>query len=82
MGKEIRFWDDCWIGDQPLREVFRNLHAIDPKGWVSDVFDEEINIWRLQLRRHLNDWEVGDLGNLLALIEGSKPSPLRRDSWE
>lgn len=64
--------------------MYRNLHALarDPKCWVSEAFDEENNIWRLLLRWNLYDWEMEDFGQLLALIDGAKPDPLRRDSWE
>lgn len=52
-----------------------------PTSRISDICDES-SIWRPRLRRNLNDWEIGELGNLLALLEGSKPNPLMGDSWE
>lgn len=41
--RDIRIWDDLWIGDSPLQDMFRNLHslAMDPMGRVIDAFDEE-----------------------------------------
>lgn len=26
--KEIRFWEDRWVGEQPLKDSFRNLFSI------------------------------------------------------
>lgn len=26
-GRKIKFWKDRWIGDYPLRDVFRNIHS-------------------------------------------------------
>lgn len=62
------------LGDHLLQEMFRNLHslAVEPKGWISEVFDKDRNSWSPQFCQNLNDWEVGDLRNLLSLIEGSK----------
>lgn len=37
-GREIRFWEDRWVGEQPLKESFRNLFSIafDPRGEYLD----------------------------------------------
>lgn len=81
--REIRFWEDQSIGDRPLREAYRNLYslAMDPMDRVSNVFDEESSIWRPRMLRNLNDCEFGELGNLLALLDGIKPNPSVGDSW-
>lgn len=82
--REIRFWEDRWIGNRPLRDVFRNLYSLatDSMGRVSDVFDEENNIWRPSLHWNLNDWKIGEFGQLLALLEDIKANPSMGDSWE
>lgn len=46
LGREISFREDKWIGEVPLKVLFRNLFtlAVDPKGKVVDYFDEAGNI--------------------------------------
>lgn len=67
-----------------MKVSFRNLYSlvVDPKGWVWDSFDVDGNIWSLRLRRNLNDWELDDLGRMLALLEDIKSSPSLKDGWE
>lgn len=38
-GDNVRFWDDCWYEDQPLKMRFPSLHRIasEPFAMVSDV---------------------------------------------
>jgi hypothetical protein len=38
-GNNIRFWDDRWCGDQPLKVRFPSLHriALEPSAMVNDV---------------------------------------------
>lgn len=40
---EIRFWEDRWLGEVPIKEAFRNLYslALDPKVMVVDLYDEQ-----------------------------------------
>lgn len=44
-GREIRFWEDRWIGEVPLKVAFKNLFSLvaDPNGLVVDFFYESIN---------------------------------------
>lgn len=82
-GREIRFWENRWIREVPLKVAFSNLFslAVNPRGLVLDFFDERLNIWCPGLRRNLNDWEVEELGRLLQLIDRYKPNLARRDKW-
>ena len=40
-GKNIRFWEDAWYGDEPLNEAFPSLYSIaDSKGAkVAEVWE-------------------------------------------
>ena len=32
---KIKFWEDCWVGDRPLKDTFPRLYSIsDSKEWV------------------------------------------------
>lgn len=57
-GKVIRFWEDLWGGELPLRYEFRSIYnlALNQEGSVVDNFDV-INGggWIPRLRRNLND---------------------------
>lgn len=63
---------------------FKNIYslAVEPKGRVIDSYDGDGNSWNLDLRRNLNDWEFDELGRLLVLLNGIRPSPSLCDSWE
>ncbi|KAL4556315.1 hypothetical protein LXL04_038962 [Taraxacum kok-saghyz] len=52
-GRETRFWDDCWIGNRPLRMVFPRLVAldVDPTCMVADRWFD--GGWRWQWQRPL-----------------------------
>lgn len=46
LGREIRFWEDKWVGDAPLKDVFRTLYglALDSNSLVMESFDFDRNI--------------------------------------
>jgi hypothetical protein len=51
-GTRIRFWQDVWCGDRPLKESFPVLFRIarNKEAWVSDhmqIMNEEIH-WNVQ----------------------------------
>lgn len=79
----IRFDEDKWIGEVPLKVAFCNLFslAVNPRGMVLDSFDERLNTWCPGLHRNLNDWEVEELGRLLQTIDGYKPNSVKEDKW-
>lgn len=72
-----------WVRESPLREVFSNIYrlASDPKALVVNCFDINRNCWDLRLIRDLNDWEVGELINLLESLRDLHPSPEKEDGW-
>ncbi|GJW56280.1 putative RNA-directed DNA polymerase, eukaryota, reverse transcriptase zinc-binding domain protein, partial [Tanacetum coccineum] len=50
-GKSIRFWDDSWCGDKPLKDVFPRIFALDNDKRC--IVDHRINnsTWSTALRR-------------------------------
>lgn len=66
--REIRFWEDRWVGEAPLKVSFGSLYclAVDSRAFVVESFDELINIWMPCYKKNLNDWEMGDMCRLYA----------------
>ena len=50
-GKSIRFWDEIWFGDRPLKDLFPRIYALDKDKRC--MVDHRINIsaWNIVLRR-------------------------------
>lgn len=40
------------------------------------------SIWIPRFRRNLNDWEIGELIELLRILDDRKLDPSLKDSWE
>ena len=64
-GKSIKFWEDKWIGDLPLKHKFLRLHSLslnvdslmcEMGEWVINSNEGEIR-WGLCWRRKLSVWE-------------------------
>ncbi|RVW93052.1 LINE-1 retrotransposable element ORF2 protein [Vitis vinifera] len=70
-GNRIRFWTDLWCGNMVLSQGFPNLFsmAAHRNVTVEECWDQNTGQggWNLGLR-DLNDWEVGLVGNLLAVL--------------
>lgn len=60
-GRKVLFWEDKWINQRPLKLLFPEFYALSrlPKATVEELWTGQG--WNLQLRRHLNDWELGDI---------------------
>ena len=71
-GNRIRFWTDLWCGNMVLSQGFPNLFsmAAHRNVTVEECWDQNTGHggWNLGLLRDLNDWEVGLVGNLLAVL--------------
>ncbi|RVW38000.1 hypothetical protein CK203_084191 [Vitis vinifera] len=71
-GNRIRFWTDLWCGNNVLSQGFPNLFsmAAHRNVTVEECWDQNMGQggWNLGLLRDLNDWEVGMVGNLLAVL--------------
>jgi hypothetical protein len=76
-GTNTRFWEDTWVGDQPLKVRYPNLYNIvrDPHATVSKVL--ATNPLNISFRRALVDNKLREWLNLVArishvqLVEGS-----------
>ena len=75
-GGTIKFWEDYWVGDRPLKESFPRLYSVsDSKemavsemgDWISNKNREEF-IWMLLWRRELFVWEQGLKRQLMSEI--------------
>lgn len=82
-GVSIRFWEDIWVGDSPLKDNFLNIFrlALDPRASVSNCFDASRWVWDLGLCRNPNDWEVGELIRMLGLLGNFEPIHNGLDRW-
>ncbi|RVX07309.1 putative ribonuclease H protein [Vitis vinifera] len=71
-GSRIRFWTDLWCGNSVLSQDFPNLFsmAAHRNVTVEECWDQNTGQggWILGLLRDLNDWEVGLVGNILAVL--------------
>jgi len=68
-GNNVRFWKDNWIGEVPLQDKFPDLMLLssNPEIVVSDCWSPQG--WNLNFRRHLNDWEVERVVDLLKEVD-------------
>lgn len=61
-GGKVKFWEDNWCGEGPLRTVFPHLFAIasNKEAWVQDCIDRERGLlhWNVTFFQHFNDWEL------------------------
>ena len=87
-GTRVKFWNDVWCRDRPLKEAFPNLYNISRSrdASVSEVMryaNGRIS-WDLQFRRLVNDQESHSLDSFLVLIYSTKVQGVGSDkfSWE
>ena len=61
-GYRIKFWEDVWCGETPLRVSFSSLYALaDSKGVMRSELWENIGgngVWNPKFNRRFNDWEL------------------------
>lgn len=76
-GTRIRFWNDRWCTNRCLMLESPSLFSIarnkDAKVTYCCVPSENGGAWRVDLRRRLNDWEIGDMTNLIEMIDHVRP---------
>lgn len=84
-GREICFWEDCWLGGAKLRDMFSRLYnaSTNKEGRLSDLgFWREGNwSWNLQWRRRFFLWEEQILVDLMQVISQCSVHEDRPDSW-
>ena len=61
-GYKIKFWEDVWCGETPLRVSFPSLYALAIlKGvMVLEVWEVSggVGVWNPRFNRAFNDWEL------------------------
>jgi hypothetical protein len=71
-GSRIRFWDDVWCGEVPLKEAFPVLYdiACDKDAHVADhlVVVSGSYQWDVSFFRAAHDWEVDVLASFFSLL--------------
>lgn len=82
-GREIKFWEDRWVGDVPLNDTFSVLFGLtlDLGGMVNEFFDYDRNCWSPRFRQNFNDWEMDEMCSLLRVLNGIKLNNSLVDDW-
>lgn len=69
----MRFWHDPWYGDEPLKDVFPHCCDLAEDKWgVVKAYMIRCRVlcsWNIQPRRNLNEWEIGEMGRLMNVLE-------------
>jgi hypothetical protein len=71
-GSRIRFWDDVWCGEMPLKEAFSSLYdiACDKNSLVAVhlILENGSFQWDVRFIRAAHDWEVDVLASFFTLL--------------
>jgi hypothetical protein len=80
VGSRIRFWDDVWCGDRPLKVAFPkpfNIASFKEASIADNVERSNGAIqWNIQFTRLIHDWEVEVLASFYWCLHSCK---LRED---
>lgn len=81
--ENISFWNDIWVGVATLRVTCLNIYQLDldPQASIASCYDVIRKIWCSRLRRDPNDWEVGELLNLLEILGNMALNGNKNDGW-
>jgi len=55
--------------------------ALDPRAMVANYFDLGLRVWDPGLRRAPNNWKVGELVDMLSLLDNTSSVQGIRDEW-
>ncbi|WMV46335.1 hypothetical protein MTR67_039720 [Solanum verrucosum] len=71
-GGKTLFWEDVWAGQETLKNKYPDLFNLSLQK-VSRIREMRDNQgWDLKFRRHLNDWEINRVAELLNTLEQYK----------
>ncbi|KAK1266001.1 hypothetical protein QJS04_geneDACA000727 [Acorus gramineus] len=80
----IRFWEDVWLGEAPLRFRFPSIFQIAVvREGLACLFWQgrgDSGYWEMRVRKNLNDDEVDDYLNLLEELHGAQVEGARADN--
>ena len=71
-GEKIRFWEDLWWGDQPLRSQYPRLFRVvtDKNILISSILSSARPFsWNFNFCRNLSDYEIEDLECLMRFLD-------------
>ncbi|RVW58949.1 Clathrin interactor EPSIN 2 [Vitis vinifera] len=72
--RRAKFWKDKWCGDKPLNASFPSLYVltISKEAWVVNLSDQTSEGGHLNplFYRHLNDWELDEVGHFFSRLQG------------
>jgi hypothetical protein len=75
-GSRVRFWDDVWCGEVPLKDAFPVLYdiACDKDAHVADhlVVVSGVYQWDISFFRAAHDWEVDVLASFFSLLYSTR----------
>lgn len=68
-GTTTLFWKDIWVGQAPLQEAYPDLMMLsrNPEATIAESWSNQG--WKLNFRRHLNDWEVDRVTTFLSELQ-------------
>ena len=82
-GSRVKFWEDSWCGERPLRVMFPSLYALvgSKRSMVAKVWDTTRGegTWNPRFMRSFNDWKMEEVQNFINLISQKKINQLERD---
>ncbi|RVW67481.1 Clathrin interactor EPSIN 2 [Vitis vinifera] len=72
--RRAKFWKDKWCGDKPSNASFPSLYVltISKEAWVVNLSDQTSEGGHLNplFYRHLNDWELDEVGHFFSRLQG------------
>ena len=87
-GSLIRFWDDVWCLEQPLKFAYPELYltACNKEGVVADFvqFSGEVVHWDVHFTRMVQDWELESISSSLEVLYSAKIKRYEQDKlcWQ